>query len=320
MLWLQPLLSGILFALAQPGYHIYPLSYVFLLPLLFFYRRGSRHPLLAFALFEFSRNVMLLTFIPKVMTHYGGMSGLLGLTGWIGLSLFLAFICAPVGTALQRLLGTGHGWMLIPLLFAGKDALLEIIFGGFPWCLLGYSQIEIPWLMQWAEIGGVHLLTALVILINLLLYRLILLKSRNTLISLLLVVAILFAGGSLLRWRTEKALRGEETITLAVLQPNSSYDNYRGVEPRLSELLEQSAQLVVSGAKAVIWPEYSLPIYPRQWPAYTRRFQDFAAEHAPLIGGFTDRRGPGEVYNAVFLFDGETVQQYNKMRLAPFGD
>lgn len=320
MYWLLPPLSGVLFALAQPGFDCNWLSYVCLIPLLHFFTRRPSHPLPAFAVFELTRNLLLLTFIPKVMTHYGGMSPTLGFTGWIGLAIFLALLCAPFAALINRVLPMPRAWLLIPLLFAGKDALLEIAFGGFPWCLLAYSQLKTPWLMQWAELGGVHLVGALVVLINLLGLRLLQARNRTRLLQLLAILIIVLSSGALLRRQAAVEIARAGPIKLAVLQPNSSYDNFRGYEPRLTELLTASQELVQAGARAVIWPEYSLPIYPRQWPSYTERFQSFAAANAPLIGGFTDRRGPKEVYNAVMLFDGRTIQQYNKMHLAPFGE
>jgi apolipoprotein N-acyltransferase len=175
--------------------------------------------------------------------------------------------------------------------------------------------------MQWAEIGGVHLVTALVVLLNLLVYRLGRAHKGRRLAEAAMVTIILLTGGFLLRIQVRTELAGStDPVKLAVLQPNSSYDNFTGYEPRLTELLDQSKDLVRSGARAVIWPEYSLPLYPRQRPEYGERFQAFAREHAPLIGGFTDRRSHGEIYNAVFLFDGQEMQQYNKVHLAPFGE
>lgn len=135
------------------------------------------------------------------------------------------------------------------------------------------------------------------------------------------ILIILLTTGALMQRHGSRVISETGTpVTLAILQPNSSYDNYAGTEPRLTELLTASKELVEAGAQAVIWPEYSLPIYPRQWPAYAERFQSFARQNAPLIGGFTDRRSQNEVYNSVFLFDGQEIQQYNKMRLAPFGE
>lgn len=321
MRWLLPVLSGVLFALAQPGYGVPLLSYVFLLPLLLFFLQLPKHSMAGFFLFELSRNILLLTFIPQVMIHYGGMHPALGYTGWIGLSLFLALLCIPFGPLMRRAASMPRAWLLIPLLYTGKDALLEHVLGGFPWCLLGYSQLSVPWLPQWAELGGVHLVTAMVILLNLLVFRLLRYRGRAALTQLLITVLILFSCGALLQKQAELEIRTHGTaVTLAILQPNSSYHSFTGYEPRLSELLDFSGKLARSGAEAVIWPEYSLPIYPRQWPTYGNRLQAFARDYAPLIGGFTDRRGRGETYNAVMIFDGSDILQYNKSHLAPFGE
>ena len=321
MVWLLPPLSGLLYALAQPGYGIFTFSYVFLIPMLVFFLHRPKNPFSGFFLFELSKNILLLTFIPQVMVHYGGMHPTLGYTGWIGLSVFLALLCIPFGPLIGKALTGSRTWLLLPLIYAGKDTLLEYILGGFPWCLLGYSQLKVPWLPQWAEVGGVHLVSAIVILLNLLIFRLLRHRNRSALLQMLVTTFILFNCGALLQRQTRlEVQRNGSPATLAIVQPNSSYDSFNGYEPRLSELLDTSEALVRSGAQAVIWPEYSLPLYPRQWTTYGKRLQAFAEKNAPLIGGFTDRRGRGETYNAVMLFDGKDILQYNKSHLAPFGE
>ena len=77
----------------------------------------------------------------------------------------------------------------IPAIWVAKDLAIEKIFGGFPWCLAGYSQYENIWFAQWAEIGGIHLVTFLLIAINVLLFRLWKTKTRQALLALLAVLS-----------------------------------------------------------------------------------------------------------------------------------
>ena len=70
----------------------------------------------------------------------------------------------------------------------------------------------------------------------------------------------------------------------------------------------------------MVWPEYTLPIYPMQAPFYRNQFTSFSRLKVPLLAGFTDYQNQQNVFNAIFLFAGDRIDQYNKVHLTPFGE
>ena len=70
----------------------------------------------------------------------------------------------------------------------------------------------------------------------------------------------------------------------------------------------------------VIWPEFTVPIYPLQTPYYKDQFTNFSQRFVPLLAGFTDFRNADNVYNSAMLFNGSKIEKYDKFRLTPFGE
>jgi apolipoprotein N-acyltransferase len=89
---------------------------------------------------------------------------------------------------------------------------------------------------------------------------------------------------------------------------------------KFDQLLHVSENLSKKGAEFVIWPEFTIPIYPLQNEYYRNRLLDFVPKHCPIFAGFTDLKSAQEIYNAVLLFKKEGIDQYNKVHLVPFGE
>ncbi|HLP48424.1 MAG TPA: apolipoprotein N-acyltransferase [Candidatus Kapabacteria bacterium] len=76
------------------------------------------------------------------------------------------------------------------------------------------------------------------------------------------------------------------------------------------------------GAEFVIWPEYSVYVYPLQNEAVFERFMTFVKNNVPILAGFTDLKNDREIYNSLMLFpkDKAKFQKYDKIHLTPFGE
>lgn len=305
---------------------LWPLAFCFLLPLLA--AMEGRKPgavFREFFLFSFIANLLVLYWIPRVMVRYGGTTWFLGLVGLACLSAFFALIAGFAGMFIGRAASRGFSlaaafW--IATVWVAKDLIVEKILGGFPWCLAGYSQYKNTVFVQLAELGGIHLVTFLVIAVNALLYRLLKKKDRATAVTLVALLAAVYACGFWL-------LRGEEARSreipwhmAGIVQPNSDHDrpvtNPR-IESELEKLFQVSRELREQGAEFVVWPEFTVPIYPLQAPSFRERFDAFSREYAPLLAGFTDYGGD-RVFNSAMLFQNGEMQKYDKVHLTPFGE
>ncbi|MCP4215351.1 MAG: apolipoprotein N-acyltransferase, partial [bacterium] len=335
---------------------------------------------LLFYQFSFFSYLIILYWIPNVMSQYGGMSNTISYLGLIILAAFFSIFTGVVGSLAKRILRHGsYGIFVIPFIWIAKDLLVEKIISGFPWCLLGYSQYNNPYFLQLAEIGGVHLISFLLVFLNLLVYLLIkgkidlanyprpsILSDRHSLlqslgprllnfilgqplelkkdcangipvsvpavfarkkICLVLMVSLFFiyTSGYFLYKRSREAVTDLPVVKAGILQPNTGNNDDFSWDKK-QELLEEffldSRRLVARGAQFVVWPEFTVPLYPLQNKSHYRRFMWFVDNHAPLFAGFTDFQGNNRIYNSLILFHNEDakIRKYDKVHLTPFGE
>jgi apolipoprotein N-acyltransferase len=211
----------------------------------------------------------------------------------------------------------------IPLVWIGKDLLIEKIFSGFPWCLAGYSQYKNIYFTQLAEIGGIHLISFLVIAINVLLYEFLKTKNKKIAVALLGICLIIYGSGYLLLQRHGRLSAAIPWHRAGIVQPNSNHDqhyNFSTTQKILDKLFNDSLALKKLGAELVVWPEFTVPIYPLQTLFYKEQFTAFSGRHVPILAGFTDFRNTDNVYNSAMLFNGERIEKYDKFHLTPFGE
>lgn len=260
------------------------------------------------------------------MVKYGGTTWVLGTVGLIALATFLSVFSGLAGMLIGKVSNTEPAraaafW--IPTIWIAKDLVIEKVFSGFPWCLAGYSQYKNIYFLQIAEIGGIHMVSFLLIGINVLFFRLWKTKSKKILLVLAAVVLSVYASGFfLLKNHTEQAAK-IPFHQAGIIQPNSNHDQVHDfflIQATLKKLFRSSLQLKKSGAEFVIWPEFTVPIYPRQTPYFRDQFAAFSQSQVPLFAGFTDYQGSEKVFNSVMLFNGQQTEKYDKVHLTPFGE
>jgi len=260
------------------------------------------------------------------MVKYGGTTWILGIIGLIALAAFLSVFSGLAGMLIGKFSkdGSAHAaafW--IPTIWIAKDLVVEKVFSGFPWCLAGYSQYKNIYFSQLAEIGGIHLVSFLIIIINVLLYKFLKTKNKKVLIALPVILLIIYGSGYWLRQRHGQFSRTVPWHRAGIIQPNSNHDqvfDFISVQKTLDKLFSTSLALKKQGAELVIWPEFTVPIYPLQTPHYQDQFTAFSQRYVPLLAGFTDLRNSDNVFNSVMLFNGNKIEKYDKFHLTPFGE
>ena len=301
------------------------LAFFFLIPLLYLIEKKKPWASLRiFFAFAFTANIILLYWIPRVMVKYGQTSTFLGVVGLLALAVYLALYTGLAGLAIRLCCRHDERLMvLIPFIWVAKDLLIEKAISGFPWCLVGYSQYKNLWFVQSAEIGGIHLISFWVILVNVLLYRLI--KTRRKALAcwtLLFFLALNGLGYALLRSSVSR-IQGIPVHTVGIIQPNSNHDQPFTpgiIRQGMAELFASSKILAAGGAELVIWPEFTVPIYPLQNPFYLSQIRQFSQEQVPILAGFTDFQNHENVFNSAILFQPDRIEKYDKVHLTPFGE
>lgn len=238
-------------------------------------------------------------------------------------ALFVAsmalFIAVPFGLY-RRFIGAR--WSVLS--FAGLWVLMEWLrtwlFTGFPWLLLGSTQVDSP-LAPWAPVGGVYLLSLIVALSGALLVKLA--EGRW------LVIPVLAA-----LWLVPLALPQQWTSTngeplqVSLLQGNLPQEikwTAEGQREAVNTYLTMTGEVgsdeqpPTTQPDLVIWPEAALPMFEDQAEPILARAQAALAPDTALLTGILQRDDDGRFFNAVVGL-GNADGHYRKAHLVPFGE
>lgn len=261
---------------------------------------------------------------------YGGMSMLLA-TLSIGIfAAFLALFPAIVGYA-QASLRSQYGkkrsidsyivlMLLIPALWVLQEWLRGLLFTGFPWLLVGYSQVVESPLSAYAPLLGVYGVSLLVAISASSIAVVWMMRwSLKGKLALGLLV-LLWLGGIGLR-SVEWTQPEGAPFKVSLLQGNIGQGEKFDVG-HLVGTLETYRQLAQSSdARLIVMPETALPMLQDELPpSYVDMLRNHARQNAAdiLIGLF--ERDHGLHYNSVISLGSSESQRYRKNHLVPFGE
>ncbi len=362
---LLALLAALLLNLGMPGLGKYsgwwPLLCLCLSPLLLIALSVPLRPAQAAAagfLFGLAAYTGQLYWIVIVLGRYGGLPLWLSVPALLLLAAYMALYSALFCLLLSWLrqgideqASSGYpGFIYIwapPLIWTGLDALRGALFTGFPWMDLGYGLFREPQLLLPADLGGHHLLSFCLVLINAV-FTLFLSAARlrkplwKTALPSLAAACSLLIGlsvYSLLRSvETKEEIAGAPKALIGLVQGNIEQDLKWSEEMKqatVERYLRHSAGLAAAGAALVVWPETALPFYPQDDPLAGRvaafagagtgtrlltgapfyRVEDTEKGkvihnfNGALILGPQDKAGGGAVHGV-----------YSKQHLVPFGE
>ncbi|HEY3127857.1 MAG TPA: apolipoprotein N-acyltransferase [Acidobacteriota bacterium] len=318
-------LSGLLLAALFPNFGYSGLAFFALLP--FFYLLENAPGKSRFFL-PFSTLVIffliLLYWIPRVMVAFGGLHWALSVPLYLVLCLCLALYYSP---AILCFIFAGairpwYAYLLFPFAWVSCDLVRNFwMINGFPWGSLGYTQVDYLW-AQIADIGGVYLLTFLVVAVNSALAYACLRRSR--LLPLIIVLSMLTLS-ALYGWQKQKADYLPSNLPVGVVQPvidvNSSQSQLS--QEYLIEIPSLIGALARQGARLIVLPEAPVAFdYYRDRP-FSLLLERLASNHKmALIFSNTTLSDSGGYYNSMILLrpDGLPGGRYDKIHLVPFGE
>lgn len=347
--------SALLLILGMPGrIGWWPLLFIALTPLLLAVRRLPAMRCACMGLFcGLLYNIGLLYWIVIVLGRYGGLPVWISVPGMTLLALYmgcyLGLFCLLLNLVIKRSRAgkgsTGRMILAAPILWVGLDYLRSFLFSGFPWMDLGYGLYQQPLLIQAADLGGHHLVTFCIVLLNALLVWLFDQSSTRvpeTLpgrrVPVVFGCILLAAVSSYSFWRYQQISTAVETgpkATVAVVQGNISQDE-KWTPARKEETVDTYLGLSRSlleheELELMVWPETALPFYPQQDPLM-EKVLDFVREKkvqlltgAPWFVLKTEKkagRKPVDYFNSGLLIDasGKPAGRYDKQHLVPFGE
>jgi apolipoprotein N-acyltransferase len=248
------------------------------------------------------------------------------LAAWCG--LFVAAVAALTAWLAARRSPT---WALAtaPFLWVGAEWLRGHLFGGFPWGTLGYSQHQRLPVIQIAELGGVHAVSLVLVVVNAALAGAFLLRWRGAVSGVVLGAVLVGATLGFGTWRLREPLPGGQgpPPRVAIMQPSieqpMKWDpDHAAVVLRIYQ--ELTRQAGAERPALIVWPETAAPTALRRDPALLRLLTTMSAEiGVPLLVGSIDvlDGSPARLTNTAFLVGEQGIaERYDKIHLVPFGE
>ncbi|MEV0577241.1 apolipoprotein N-acyltransferase [Streptomyces sp. NPDC050392] len=246
------------------------------------------------------------------------------------LAALLGLLWAPWGLLVSRLLGgpsSGSGVAAAVIVVPCGWLMIELVRSweglGGPWGLLGASQWQVTPALRLASVGGVWLVSLLVVAVNTVLALLLTAPAVRAVSVVPLMVAVV-AVGAVWVWAPQPERTG--TTRIAVVQPGV-VEGPGSVQRRLARSEELTRALAGRDVDLVVWGESSVGVDPARHPEVTARI----AALSRLVGADvlvnvdarqTDAAGRTGIFKSAVLVgpEGLTGDRYDKMRLVPFGE
>lgn len=309
------LAAGALPALAFPEPSLWWLAYVALVPLILLLRAAGTarlatvHGWLAGTGFMIAVHHWLLPNLHVFIVLLGALLGLLW-APWGRLVWWLLHGEPGRARTLSAVALLPCGWLMIELVRS-----LESLGG--PWGLLGASQWQVRPALVVASVGGVWLVTLVVVAANTALAVLIAVPAVRT-PAVASLVALAAGVGAVWAWAPVPARSG--TARVAVVQPGVVH----GPEVRFDRGEELTRALAGRDLDLVVWGESSVGFDLAGRPDLAERLGALSRSvGADVLVNVDARRTDGRgIYKTSVLVgpEGPTGQDYDKTRLVPFGE
>jgi apolipoprotein N-acyltransferase len=329
------ILSGVTFLLSFPGYNVWPLAWVALIPLLAAIRGKNTVETFVLGLLAGTLHATgMLYFLPWTVSTLGrpfaaGILALVIVTTCTG--CFIAIWACGASLCMKRALQPERpsAWiclLFLPAFWITLEFIQRYLAPGMPWtCLFpGYTPWKVPHVIQIADLTAVHGVSFLIVLVNATVYLGIFEKSYR-IVGSGAAILVLCAGYGV--WRISSLdTRGQDSaVKVAVLQGNVNIQEK--LDPKKGNLLaKQYLDLNRRAAEArpdlIVWTETAIP-----WPLEPgddlleeslRITHDTGASH--LVGNPSSSEIKGFYYNTAFFVrpDGKVVAAYRKVRLLAY--
>ena len=261
------------------------------------------------------------------MHQYGGLSTPVALFVLLLFALYLGLYHGIFGllvSVLARKDSTRLALVSAPFVWVAVE-LARTRISGFPWDLLGITQVDNIPLTRIATITGVYGLSFEILLVNvafaaaLLLHR----SKRKTLLLASCGAVLLLQGG---RWLNLPQIPADRTAVL--LQQNLSEAGEPWTDDQTRAALGEFSNLSLTAIPPsrrpdlIVWPESPAPFQTND-PAFRDFISNLARESQSwLVIGSIGVNSPQKVYNSASLIgpSGQWDGRYSKIHLVPFGE
>ena len=272
-----------------------------------------------------------------VMHVYGGIGVATSLLLQLMYALYLALYHGLFGFLLALIAARRNGFSLRALVFTPfvwvAVELARTYITGFPWDLLGTTQIDNIPLSRVATVTGVYGLSFEIVLVNTAVAAAFLVPHarRKVLLTAALAAAIALHAGKLIKPAALPATHGATLVqaNVPILDSGAWTLDY------LTQTLDSLAALSVSPQHnrtgtpgLIIWPESPAPFFVTDLHVRSTLANVARARNSYIVAGSLGIEHTGEanrqpdIYNsaAVIAPDGAWTARYDKIHLVPFGE
>lgn len=267
---------------------------------------------------------------------------LVTLGGFIGILFLYSFYYSVLFFIISLILkrNPNHLAQAVILGFICMEFVLSYGPFKFPWLNVGYSLAHYKYLIQCLEVGGVYLLSLLVLIVNFLLYKIIFFSSehsrlkRNSYIIILFVLMLVWFFSGYIRYYQIDLKQSSTKVGIVQVSIPQELKWQAEFLDKTVQLYENNTKRLLKKEKLdlVIWPEAAVPTYLLIWPEYLRRMMIFTHKvQTNVFVGFPhfeekikykQQPDPYLYYNSATQFKSnfEYDHVYYKTLLVPFGE
>lgn len=267
------------------------------------------------------------------MVVYGNLSGFVAVLVNAALIAYLSLFPVIFAMVMARLTTVGgeRALLFAPLVWVATELGRTHLFTGFPWVLVGYSQVTVLPVAQLASLLGVYGVSALVVSVSAAVAVAAIAQGRSRAyvpVATTLAAVVCIAIWGSVRVRQAELTKSGAAVRVGLLQGNvdqaDKWNDQRAAEI-FRRYLEMSRQAAAEGANFIVWPESATPYPFGDDPIATEQIRALARQTGVpiLLGSDQLERGPAaKYYNAAFMVrpDGTDGGVYQKMHLVPFGE
>ena len=354
--WIFACFSGVLQVLIFPNFSIYVLGWVALAPLIYAILKCREQDLMlvladggqflapatawqGFLLGYVCGLIWYLgscSWIFHVMHVYGGIGNAMSILLLILFSLYLALYHGLFGFLLALMAARRNGFSLRALVFTPfvwvAVELARTHITGFPWDLLGITQVDNIPLSRIATVTGVYGISFEIALVNTAVAAAFLVPHarRKLLLTAALVAAIVLHAGKLTK---PEALPTEHGVTLVqanipILEADWSLDYLQQTLESLRALSVRPQNEKADSPGLIIWPESPAPFWTTDLHLRSTLANVARATGSYIIAGSIgidhtgDPNRHPEIYNSASVIapTGAWTARYDKIHLVPFGE
>ncbi len=261
------------------------------------------------------------------------------LFGWlipfaiIFIPLILALYIGVLGIIVHKLKPQNGSTTGFAVLFVCLWTLFEIIrtnlFTGFPWLALGYSLSRSTVMLQSASIGGVFLLSFILLCSISVIFVIANSAFNKGSLKLPIIAICAFISLPIInyiygKYRLQNANVEFTKYHIRIVQPNISQHLKWSAQQQYKNLLKTIALTSESlkDNNYIIWPESATSTYPLNKEETRNLVKKAIPKNSYLISGGLKYGKNLEVWNSIFVIDheGKVVDSYDKIHLVPFGE